>query len=184
MQPTEPDDVAEVLDAAATATPATAPPVPPSEDADDFLEQLAALEASAEEKESEDIAQIMDTELAETTGRWFHWPALKGAEIQIAHFSAAIDRKSELETKYRKSKSKLPNDPLPPKVDERLWEEALFGTVVRSWRGMRYNGYELPFNQVNYRMVMRLRRFRSFVLGKAREAQNFRDAARETVAGN
>lgn len=185
MQPTEHDDVAEVLDAA-RAEPAAAepPPADAEPESTDFLEELAALEAELDEQEAESVSDLFATEAAEKAGRWFRWPALRGAEIQIAHFSASVDRKAELEATYRKKKSKLPNEPLPAKVEERLWEEAIFGTVVRGWRGLRDGDRELVFNELSFRKLMRLRRFRSFVLSKAREAQNFRDASRDELAGN
>lgn len=178
----EHDDVAATL--AAQDLETSAPPADVSSQEGDFLEELAALEADLDDTPVSDLSEVLACEKAETEGREFAWPALRGAHVTIAHFTAAIDRKAELEAIYRKRKSKLPSEQLPAKVEERLWEEAMFGTVVKGWRGMVNGGNALVFNLQNYRMAMRLRRFRAFVLSKAREAQNFRDRSGEELSGN
>lgn len=186
MLPThEPDDVAAVLDAPQPEPAETATEAPPAEaENGDLIAELDALEAELDEQEADDLAEIFAAEQHEKEGRWIRWPALKGCEVHLAHFTAATDAKSQLEATYRKRKRKLPSEALPAQVEERLWEEAMFGTVVRGWRGMTDGATELPFTKLNYRRLMGLRRFRSFVLAKAREAQNFRDAERDEIAGN
>jgi hypothetical protein len=67
-------------------------------------------------------------------------------------------------------------------VDERLWREALFGTVVKGWEGIPLNGFALPFNEKNYRILIANRRFRSFVFEQARSG--FREKVAESARGN
>lgn len=180
----ERDDVVATLESAEAEAPTPAAPAAEPDSTEAFLEELAALEADLEEQVTDDLDGVAKIEEAEKSGRLFDWPTLRGAKVKIAHFSAAIDAKARLEELYRKKKTLLPSVALPSKVEERLWEEAMFATVVLGWSGMKKGGYEMPFNLANYRFAMRLRRFRSFVLSKARDAQNFRDASTQELSGN
>lgn len=161
--------------AAATAT---------ADEKSDLLEELAALDLLQEDKPFADLDELFGAEHAEKLGREFDWPAMPGAKLQIAHFSAAIDKKNELEDRYRRRKNKLPGERLAARVEERIWEEAMLGTVVKGWSGLRRGGYDYPFTEANYRALMRVRRFRSAVLEIARDSDRFRERADEDLRGN
>jgi len=181
QQQNEVDDVLATLGASEGA-PATAKPKPDSTDG--LLDELAALESELDGKPFDDLADLFSAEHAEKIGRAFEWPAMPGATVTIAHISAAVDKKAELEDQYRKRKAKLPGERLVARVEERLWEEAMLGTVVKGWSGLKRDGYEYPFTAANYRALMRVRRFRAFVLEKARDADAFRAQVDAEIAGN
>lgn len=168
------------------AEPQTDPTASPVEDAggESFLEELAALEAELEGEPFEDLRDLLDTDHAETLGLTFDWPAMPGAKVTIAHMSAAVAKKTQLETKYRSKHRKLPQDSLPSNVEERLWHEAMYGTVVKGWSGLKLDGKPFGFTLDNYRTLMKIRRFRAFVIEKSRDADAFRSRADEEIRGN
>lgn len=162
-----------------------ASPAAAEQQGSELIDELAGLiDRLEEDKPFTDLDQLFDTEHVEKLGRPFDWPAMPGAQVHIAHFTACVDKKSELEEKVRQKKGKLPGEKLSNRVEERLWEEAMFGTVVKGWSGIKKGGYEFPFNQANYRALMKVRRFRSFVLEKARDADGFRSRSAEELSGN
>lgn len=151
----------------------------------DFMEAMERLEADMSGPAFTDLRQLIDAEKAEEEGRFFPWPGIQGAEIHIAHLSACGDKRMQLESTYRKRKGKKPSEPLDQKVDEQIWREAMFKTVVKGWRGLKLDGKEVPFTLQNYREFMdKVRGLRSFVIRKASEAQNFRNEEYDELSGN
>lgn len=178
------EDVVATLESEPISSPTGGAAAPPEPSRDTFFDELEALEEGLEAATVDDFEQVMDGEKAEATGREFEWPLLKGCRVHIAHFSAAVEKKAELEAVYRKRKSKLPSEQLTDKVQEKLWREAMFGTVVKGWSGFKRGGYEQPFNLANYRAAMESRKFRLFVMAKSKDAQNFVDRSAEELSGN
>ena len=154
---------------------------PMSQVDEDILNALEAMNDGGDEEAFGDLEAIVDAEAKEEDGQWFDWPALKGARVHIAHLRNAADRHAELERKYRQRKGLMEGE-LPPAVSSRLWEESMFGTVVKGWTGMPKGGLQVVFNLDNFRSTMKLHRFRSFVLERSRNLQAKRDAV-EAAAG-
>lgn len=152
----------------------------PQSDEDNILAALEAMNEAGDDQSFGDLSAILDAETQEEAGQWFDWPALKDARVHIAHLRNAADRHAELERKFRVRKGQMEGE-LAPSVATRLWEESLFGSVVLGWEGIRENGFEVVFNLENFRKLMKVHRFRTFMIERSRSIQAKRDAVEAKV---
>ena len=149
----------------------------------DALDTLAGMDLE-DEGTFDDLDQIFEAEDAEKAGRPVEWPAMPGAKVHIAHFSACLEKRRKLEDKLRERKrwttQKTPER--PAKISEELWREAMFGTVVLDWEHVPHRGRDLEFSLRNYRSLIKTRRFRTFVFENCQDADQYR-AEQEDEAG-
>lgn len=181
ITPTGEHDVTEAVAAVAAAAAAGAE----QEAGDDFFAELAALQhLGASERGFTDARALLETEHLEQLGVWRPVPFLKGAEILIAHQTAAAEKREQLEAKFRE-KYKLPLDqPLTAKNREAIWREAYYGTVAKDWRGISLDGQPLDFTAANFRKLMTSRRFRQHLISSSLDAEAFRADRDGKLRGN
>lgn len=151
----------------------------------EFMEDLWMIEVPEEEEPFRGFEAIEAVEEVEQLGIAIIWP-LTGAKLRIAHVNACTTKRDNLEDQWRRQNRKPPEQALPKPVEEELWKQALYRTVVLPWDSFPLNdkGDQLEFNKKNYRRVIESRRFRQFVLQASANAQKFRDAADESVRKN
>lgn len=153
------------------------PEIGPKPAAESEAESLSFIESLSDALEAKatgtflDLSELESREEEELTGRKFDWPAMPGAWVQIAAFRACLEKKNELERKFRDKKGLFGKE-LDPKVEENLYRESMFGTVVKGWSGITDKGFAKPFNLENYRRLMNTFRFKVFVMEKAKSVQD------------
>jgi len=155
-------------------------PATPQSNDDNILAALESMNDAGDDQSFDDLSAILEAEASEEAGQWFDWPALQGAQVHIAHLRNAADRHADLERKYRVRKGQMEGE-LAPAVANRLWEESLFGSVVLGWKGIREGGLEVVFNLDNFRKLLKVHRFRTFMIERSRSIQAKRDAVEGKV---
>lgn len=184
MNATQQTEDPQALDAAVAAVTAAAEAPHGAEDDLELLDELAKLQAESAEETFADISELFETEHREQLGVWIDWPAVPGARVHIAHFSACADKREELERRFRERHQVATETPLSRRVSEALWRECFFGTVVKGWSGLLKAGQAFEFNERNFRELIQVRRFRAFVRDKSTAAEAFRAKREEGLRGN
>ena len=152
--------------------------------ADGFLEELDGMDLSDPGEEVFDsLGDLFAKEELEDEGTWFDWPAIPGARVHIAFFGNCNDKRIALERAYREKKQIPYSKALHPAVEEALYRDSMFKTVVKGWE-ITDGGRVLEFNEKNYLRLMKTKRFRSFVMEKSSQLDEFRERDREESEKN
>lgn len=148
----------------------------------DVLAELGRIQSSLDSRVFGSLEDVFKTEELEQLGVEHRWRDLPDAYVTIAHYSTMNEKREQLEKRFREKYSIPETKPLERRVHEALVREAMYGTVVRGWRGESFADF--PFNEANCRRLIGARRFRIFAIGKSNSAEGFRARRAEDLSGN
>ena len=114
----------------------------------------------------ETLDDLLECERHEAEGFWIDWPAVRDAKLLMAHPESAGMVYPQKEREVRAQGKVKDGEDTPAVLVVKAAGLAAFSRTVKDWK-LELQGQPIEFNKVNFMMMWRSRRFRTFVINKA-----------------